>query len=193
MPKRSLQELMAVRSPRPQAAADNIDDISQMRFATNIAYLSSQESRIKTLRIKGPGFQGFNTLLRVENPAMFSRAQRVDERTIWNSGWRIQWGEAPAYVSAVSWFSSPIEETLAFGAFLITIINEKIRGVRFWCQDESMTTILQEQMVPIQESQVPPCLVSSMFGFPPIQCKLNYADGPILLIIRDFFIESQIF
>ena len=192
MPKRSLQDLMAVRSPRPRPAADSADDFSHLTLAMNIAYLPPEEGRVKTLRIKGPGFQYFNLLLRAENPAMFSRPERLDDRSVWNSGWRITWGEAPAYVSAVSWYSSPVEECLAFGAYLTTLINEKIRGVRFWCQDESMTNVLQEQMVPIQDSQVPPCFLLPLFGYPPIQCKLNYTDGPIFLIIRDFARVSPI-
>ena len=194
MPKRSLKELAAVRAPRQRLGADTAeDDFSQMTLSTNIAYLPEEEGRVKTLRIKGPGFKNLQQTLRTENPEMFQRPERADERSVWNSGWRITWGDPPHYVSALSWFSEPTEESLAFGAFIATMIKDKIRGVRFWCHDDSMICVLQEQVVPIQVTEVPPVLDNTMFGFPPIQCKLNYTDGPVLLVVRDFARASPVF
>ena len=194
MPKRSLKELMAVRAPRPRLAVETTeDDYTQISISTNIAYLPKEEGRVKTLRIKGPGFKNFNQTLRGENPAMFVKPEGKDDKSVWNSGWRVTWGEPPHWVSAISWFSEPTEESLAFGGFIATIIKDKIRGVRVWCHDDSMICVLQEQVVPIQVTEVPPVLDNTMFGFPPIQCKLNYTDGPVLLVVRDFARASPVF
>ena len=170
MPPKSLTELMAVRSPRtpPPNPYSSDNSLQFVRSNSNCAYLPSPDGLLHTIRFAGPGFKSSVEKLRGNNPAMFDRPATAEQRTIFNSGWRIAWGTDPLWVSALSWFRDPDDEAMAFGGFIVTLMKQEIRGIRFWNGNSTMDNVLREQAIPAQDGPVPEKLLQETYGYPPI-------------------------